>query len=280
MQIFNHPKEVQDFIKQQKLNNPSIKIGLVPTMGALHNGHLSLIQKSKEMCDITVVSIFVNPTQFGANEDFDKYPRKQKADLELCQRAGAFVFTPNVKDIYTLADDIQTKIIAPFSLSNTLEGKARNGHFNGVVQIVLKLFNIVTPDMAFFGKKDAQQLLIVEKMVEDLFLPIQIVECPIIRDENGLALSSRNDYLNEEDKKNALKISKSLMEASRIISSGERESEKIKKHALKILDGMDVEYFEIVDRNLNNIDFIQQNNTILLVVVKVNGVRLLDNLWI
>ncbi|MDA3969649.1 pantoate--beta-alanine ligase [Helicobacter ibis] len=280
MQIFKTTKNMQTFIQNYKIKNPTHKIGLVPTMGALHNGHLSLIRQSVESCELTIVSIFVNPTQFGKNEDFNKYPRKEEADINLCKSLNAVVFMPTIDEMYPYKDDMQIKLKAPQSLSNTLEGKARAGHFDGVVQVVLKLFNIVTPHRAFFGKKDAQQLLIIKQMIEDLFLPIEIVESQIIRDENGLALSSRNAYLNDDEKNEALKISKSLREASKAIINGETNSKKIKEIATKVLEGLEIEYFEIVNKKLETIKTIEKNNTIILVVVRINGVRLLDNLWL
>lgn len=280
MQIFKTTKDMQTFIQNYKIKNPAHKIGLVPTMGALHNGHLSLIRQSVESCELTIVSIFVNPTQFGKNEDFNKYPRKEEADINLCKSLNVVVFMPTIDEMYPYKDDMQIKLKAPQSLSNTLEGKARAGHFDGVVQVVLKLFNIVTPHRAFFGKKDAQQLLIIKQMVEDLFLPIEIVESQIIRDENGFALSSRNAYLNDDEKNEALKISKSLREASKAIINGETNSKKIKEIATKGLEGLEIEYFEIVNKKLETIKTIEKNNTIILVVVRINGVRLLDNLWL
>ena len=153
MQIFKTTKDMQTFIQNYKIKNPTHKIGLVPTMGALHNGHLSLIRQSVESCELTIVSIFVNPTQFGKNEDFNKYPRKEEADINLCKSLNAVVFMPTIDEMYPYKDDMQIKLKAPQSLSNTLEGKARAGHFDGVVQVVLKLFNIVTPHRAFLAKK-------------------------------------------------------------------------------------------------------------------------------
>ena len=280
MRIFTRTTDMQTFIQNYKMENPNHKIGLVPTMGALHNGHLSLIKQSTESCELTIVSIFVNPTQFGKNEDFNKYPRKEKADINLCKSLNTIVFMPTIKEIYPYKDDMQIKLIAPQSLSNILEGKARVGHFDGVIQVVLKLFNIISPHKAFFGKKDAQQLLIIKQMVEDLFLPIEIVESQIIRNENGLALSSRNVYLGDNEIKEALKISKSLREASKLIINGETNSKTIKEVATKVLNGLEIEYFEIVNKKLEKIEKIEKNNTIILVVAKINGVRLLDNLWI
>ncbi|WP_104721587.1 pantoate--beta-alanine ligase [Helicobacter mesocricetorum] len=280
MKVFKGLKELQIFIQTYKRQNPKEIIGLVPTMGALHKGHLSLIESSKKTCDLTIVSIFVNPTQFGANEDFGKYPRKTEADLEICQRAEVdIVFMPEVAEMYPLKPSLQTTFNAPSSMANVLEGEARSGHFNGVLQVLNKLFHLIQPHKAFFGKKDAQQLLIVQKMVEDLFFPLEIIPCEIVRSEEGLALSSRNEYLSIEGKKEALKISQSLKVAMQVIMQGERESLKIKAEALKVLEGLEVEYFAIVDRNLEPILTIQKDSTLILVVAKIEGVRLLDNVW-
>ncbi|CAM2948595.1 pantoate--beta-alanine ligase [Helicobacter burdigaliensis] len=281
MLVFTKRKELQDFIKDYKAKNPTNLIGLVPTMGALHNGHLSLIESCKKECDLSVVSIFVNPTQFGANEDFSKYPRKEEADLNVCQKACVdIVFMPKVEEVYPLKEELQTTFNAPSAMVNVLEGKVRPGHFNGVLQVVSKLFFLSQANKAYFGKKDAQQLLIIQKMVEDLFLPIEIVPCPIVRSNEGLALSSRNAYLSSDGKKEALKISHSLNVAMRLIMQGELESKKIIEASLKALEGLEVEYFVIVDRSLQNQEKIKKDSTLILVVARVEGVRLLDNLWI
>lgn len=280
MQIFTTTQDLHNFIYQYKSKNPTKTIGLVPTMGALHKGHLSLIETSLATCDCSVVSIFVNPTQFGKNEDFNQYPRKKEADLHICAKAGVdVVFIPEIKQMYPLDSNFQTTFNAPKAMTNILEGKARPKHFNGVLQIVLKLFNLVQPNKAFFGQKDAQQLLIIQKMVQDLFLPLQIVPCPIIRNEEGLALSSRNAYLSSDGIKQALKISASLNTTSKAIMRGVKKSCELKKIALEALEGLEVEYFEIVNYELQTIEQIQKDSTLILVVAHVEGVRLLDNLW-
>ncbi|TLE16522.1 pantoate--beta-alanine ligase [Helicobacter apodemus] len=280
MKVIKSVKELQIFIQTYKRQNPKEVIGLVPTMGALHKGHLSLIKASKTTCDLTIVSIFVNPTQFGVNEDFSKYPRKIEADLKICQSVEVdIVFMPEIEEMYPLKSSLQTTFNAPLSMASVLEGEARSGHFNGVLQIINKLFHLIQPHKAFFGKKDAQQLLIVQKMVEDLFFPIEIIPCEIVRSEEGLALSSRNVYLSLEGKRKALKISQSLKVAMQVIMQGERESLKIKNEALRVLEGLEVEYFAIVNRELESILTIQKDSTLILVVAKVEEVRLLDNLW-
>lgn len=281
MQVFKQVLALKNFVSSFKEQNPKGIIGLVPTMGALHQGHLSLIEASKAQCDCTIVSIFVNPTQFGANEDFQKYPRQEEADLNICQRAGVnAVFMPTCEEIYPFSPDWQVTFNAPNAMVEVLEGKVRPGHFNGVLQIVSKLFFLTRANKAFFGQKDAQQLLIIQKMVEDLFLPIEIVSCPIVRSIEGLALSSRNAYLSSEGKKQALKISQSLNVAIQAIMQGNLQSESIKALALEVLADLEVEYFVIVNRNLQEIPQIQKGSSLILVVVRVEGVRLLDNMWI
>ena len=281
LEIIETAKDLKEFSRNFKEKNPHKSIGLVPTMGALHNGHLALIENSKKMCDCTIVSVFVNPTQFGENEDFDKYPRKKEADISVCEKAGVdILFMPQVSEMYPFSKDLQIGFKAPSAMANVLEGKVRPEHFDGVLQVVLKLFCLTQANKVFFGKKDAQQLLIIQKMVEDLFLPLTIITCPIVRSKEGLALSSRNAYLSAEGKKNALKISQSLHTASKIIMQGIVDCNKIKEAALSVLEGLEVEYFEIVDRNLQRQKEIQKDSSLILVVVKVEGVRLLDNLWI
>ena len=280
MQIFTTTQELRHFVTNFKITHPTKTIGLVPTMGALHNGHLSLITKSKEICDCTIVSIFVNPTQFGANEDFSKYPRKKEADLNICQKAEVdIVFMPEIEQIYPLDSTLQITLNAPQSMANVLEGAARPGHFNGVLQVVLKLFSLTQPTHAFFGQKDAQQLLIIQKMVEDLFLPITIIPCPIVRTQEGLALSSRNAYLSPNGKKEALRISNALNTITKAIMQGIKDSKTLQNIGLDTLQGMEVEYFAIVNRELKPIDTIQKDSTLILIVTRVEGVRLLDNLW-
>ena len=281
MKIIEKVKELQEFIAQFKEKNPQKNIGLVPTMGALHEGHLSLIKKSKETCDFTIISIFVNPTQFGEGEDFDKYPRKKEADIKVCGEMGVdMLFMPQVSEIYPFSKELQVTLNAPNAMANVLEGKIRTGHFNGVLQVVLKLFLLTQANKAFFGQKDAQQLLIVQKMVEDLFLPLEIVPCPIVRSKEGLALSSRNEYLSDEGKENALKISQSLSAVKDIIAQGERNAKKIKSVAMEILKDLEVEYFVITNRSLQEVEEVKEDSTLILVVARVEGVRLLDNLWI
>ena len=210
--LLNKITEVRAEVKKWRAEG--LKVGLVPTMGALHEGHLSLIKKAKAECDKVVVSVFVNPIQFGPSEDFDKYPRTLEEDMKLCDGEGVdVVFAPSAREMYgdcRLSNDCLTYVCPPYFYVDKLCGKSRVGHFDGVCTVVMKLFNIVQPDCAFFGQKDAQQIIIIKKMVEDLNIPIEIVQCPIVREESGLALSSRNKYLSETGKKDALVLSQIL----------------------------------------------------------------------
>ena len=274
MKIFTKTKNLINYLSQIK----SDSIGFVPTMGALHNGHISLIKRSVEENDITVVSIFINPTQFLEGEDLDKYPKKIEADKKVCNYAGVdILFLPTSDEIY-FKDELS--IVAPKTKGFILEGFHRPGHFNGVLQVVLKLLNIVKPTNAYFGKKDSQQLYLVKKMVDELFLSVNIVECEIIRDENGLALSSRNSYLTISEKQEAVKISQALQEATKLISKGENSSEILKSFILDKLSDIKVEYVEIVDRDFNKIDSIIIGDSIILIAAYIGTTRLIDNIWI
>ena len=258
-------------------NSLNGSIGFVPTMGALHDGHISLIKKAKEENDIVIVSIFVNPTQFLKGEDLDKYPRKEEADIKICQMCRVdYLFMPEISSIYG-EDEILIK--APQN-SYVLEGFTRPGHFDGVLQVVLKLFNLTRPTNAYFGKKDAQQLALIMQMVENLFLNINIVPCDIIREIDGLAMSSRNVYLTKEQRVEALLISKSLYMAGNLIANGQTNVEVIKDKIYEVMKTIDVEYVCIVDRKFNKIDKIEPTNTIILVVARFGNTRLLDNIWL
>jgi len=271
MKILTTPQEAIKYRKKLK------DVGFVPTMGALHNGHLSLIKKAINENSHTIVSIFVNPTQFLPNEDLDKYPKRLEADLEICKRAKVdAVFIPKVEDIYS-KDEILIK--APKIKGYILEGFFRPGHFDGVLQIVNKLFNIIKPTKAYFGQKDAQQLYLIKQMVKNFFFDIEIVECPTVREKDGLALSSRNVYLSESDKKRALTISKALKRAAKL-STSTNDIEKIKKEMLNILDVDELQYIAFVDKEFNYIKNIKPNNTIILIAAKIGNTRLIDNIFI
>ncbi|UOS14354.1 pantoate--beta-alanine ligase [Helicobacter pylori] len=256
-------------------------VGFVPTMGALHKGHQSLIERSLKENSHTIVSVFVNPTQFGPNEDFNAYPRPLEKDLALCERLGvSTVFLPKISEMYPYEIEQRLKLYAPEFLSSSLEGAVREGHFDGVVQVVLRLFHLVHPTRAYFGKKDAQQLLIIQHLVQDLLLDIEITPCEIVRDSDNLALSSRNVYLNATQRKQALAIPKALENIKQAIDKGEKACEKLKKLGLGILETLEVDYLEFCNHKLKPLKTIELANTLVLVAARVGKTRLLDNLWV
>jgi len=272
LQILRTIEELQNIRKTISTN-----VGFVPTMGALHDGHISLIKKARTENEIVIVSIFVNPTQFLPGEDLDAYPRKDEADKKICELCKVdYLFMPEISTMYSKEEVL---IKAP-NKSYILEGLARPGHFDGVLQVVLKLFGITQPTNAYFGKKDAQQLSLILQMVKNLFLPINIIPCEIVREKDGLALSSRNIYLSSEQRKDALLISKSLYSAGALIAKGELNATIVKNKILEIMRPLEIEYVAIVDREFNEIDTIELKNTIILVVARFEKTRLLDNIWI
>jgi pantoate--beta-alanine ligase len=253
-------------------------VGFVPTMGALHQGHLALIKRSVAENDTTFVSIFVNPTQFLPNEDLSTYPRRLEADLKLCQLAGVdAVFTPEIAAMYA---PIEPTICAPDTLGYALEGQHRPGHFDGVLRIVLKLFHLMQPTRAYFGKKDAQQLYLIQNMVQTLFLPITIVPCDIVRDEDGLALSSRNGYLDHTQREEALKLSKALKAASRLVMQKELNVAPIEEAMHEVLRPLKVEYAKVLRRDFAPLARVEIGNTLIAVAAHVGATRLIDNIWI
>ncbi|GAA8780434.1 pantoate--beta-alanine ligase [Helicobacter pylori] len=256
-------------------------VGFVPTMGALHKGHQSLIERSLKENSHTIVSVFVNPTQFGPNEDFNAYPRPLEKDLALCEGLGVnAVFLPKTGEMYPYEIERRLKLYAPEFLSSSLEGAMREGHFDGVVQVVLRLFHLVHPTRAYFGKKDAQQLLIIQHLVQDLLLDIEIAPCEIVRDSDNLALSSRNVYLNATQRKQALAIPKALESIKQAIDKGEKACEKLKKLGFEILETLEVDYLEFCNHKLEPLKTIESANTLILVAARVGKTRLLDNLWV
>lgn len=273
-------------LKKKRAEWKDLKVGIVPTMGALHEGHLSLIKKAKATCDKVVVSVFVNPIQFGPSEDFDKYPRTLEKDMELCNSVGVdLVFAPTPKEMYgegnRLSNDTLTYVCPPFFYVNKLCGKTRVGHFDGVCTVVLKLFNIVQPDYGFFGQKDAQQVIIIKKMVKDLNVPIEIVQCPIVREESGLALSSRNKYLTEQGKKDALVLSQILKNIKACYQKGITDVSALKETAYSYLtDKHDLEYLEILDKNTLEEKANADKDSIALIACRVENVRLIDNIYL
>ncbi|SFV58936.1 Pantoate--beta-alanine ligase [hydrothermal vent metagenome] len=274
MKIIKTTKELQ--VERKELSG---NIGFVPTMGALHQGHLSLIQQARKENEHLIVSIFVNPTQFGEGEDLDAYPRKDDADIRICELANVdILFMPSIEDMY---EEDELKILAPALRGFVLEGEKRAGHFDGMLQVVMKLLNISRATNAYFGKKDAQQLSLITEMVKHYFMPVNIIACDIVRDGQGLALSSRNVYLSAEEKVRALGISRALKEATHLVISGELDTAKIKKAMEKVLCDVDsIEYIAIVNRSFESRDTIVLGDTIILVAVWIGKPRLIDNLWI
>ena len=254
-------------------------VGFVPTMGALHEGHLSLIRRAKRENDHVIVSIFVNPTQFLEGEDLESYPRKEAADSRICELAGVdLLFMPEISQIY---EKDELCIGAPAVRGYILEGEKRPGHFDGMLQVVMKLLNLTAADRAYFGKKDAQQLVLIRQMARNYFLPSEIVACEIVRDERGLALSSRNAYLSIEEKERALALSRALKRAGKMVMGGELDSRAIKDRMRDMLAQTDkVEYVAVVDREFRNLEKVEIGNTIILVAAWVGKTRLIDNLWI
>jgi pantoate--beta-alanine ligase len=254
------------------------KVGFVPTMGYLHEGHLALVRKARELSDVVVASIFVNPTQFGPNEDFDKYPRDMERDNRLLdQEKTDIIFFPDRKEMYP---DRYFTYIQVRELEDHLCGLSRKGHFVGVATVVAKLFNIVKPHYAVFGQKDYQQLLIIETMVRDLNMDIKIVPFPTVREEGGLAMSSRNKYLSPEEREKGLLIYASMKKVDELFKNGERDTAILRKEAEKILsskDGIDIEYINISDAEtlteLVKID----SKAVLAIACRIGKTRLIDN---
>lgn len=284
MQIITTKKELQAAVLACKNENKTI--GLVPTMGALHQGHASLVQRAVAENDICVVSVFVNPTQFNNKEDLAKYPRNIERDAQLLSSIGAhFVFAPTPEEMYS-AEEMNTTFSFDFAgLDQVMEGKMRPGHFNGVVQVVSRLFYLVQPDKAYFGEKDFQQLAIIHHMVErssmaGTFGSLQIIDCPIVREESGLALSSRNERLSVSEKQTALAISKTLFESLKWAKEEDATVESVQQRVIDTINavpGLEVEYYEIVDQStlLTTDTF---NHAIGCVTVYCGPVRLIDNI--
>jgi len=257
------------------------KIGLVPTMGALHIGHISLIEAAVKECDFVVVSIFVNPTQFGPGEDLEKYPRPFEDDLEICRKAGVdVVFAPTPEQIYPGENLTWVNVE---KLTEPLCGQFRPGHFRGVTTVCAKLFNIVAPDIAFFGQKDAQQAIVIKRMAADLNMPLEIVVCPTVREPDGLAVSSRNQYLTAEQRKDAAHIYKSLQKCRQMIDAGITDTRKIAVEMRDILQqasSIKIKYVSIVDaETLGNIDRIA-GKVLTAVAVRIGPTRLIDNILV
>jgi len=277
MRIISSVKEIREAVRTYR--EKECKIGFVPTMGYFHEGHISLIKTSLLNNDITIASIFVNPTQFGEIEDYDRYPRNMERDIGIARDNDVdIIFKPSVEEIYP--DGFKTKVIVK-ELTEKLCGKYRPGHFDGVCTIVLKLLNIIRPDNAYFGQKDAQQFIVIRRMVKDLNIDANIVVCPIIREKDGLAMSSRNIYLKSEERKASVLISRALFEAENKIKDGERDVTEIIQEIKKILDTSTLikpQYIEAVDTDtLENISVIK-GRILLAIAAYVGNVRLIDNI--
>ncbi len=256
------------------------RIGFVPTMGALHEGHISLIDRAVKQCDFIVVSIFVNPTQFGPGEDFKKYPRPMKADLKICREHGVdIVFNPTPEVMYG-AESLTWVDVE--KISEPLCGGSRPGHFRGVATVCAKLFNIVGPDVAYFGQKDAQQAVLIKRMIADLDFPIKVVVCQIVRAADGLALSSRNKYLSKQQRKDATCIYKSLQAGRKMITKGTKDPKRVIAEMRKILRTADslssIDYISIVDTEmLQDVSRIE-SRVLVAVAAKFGPTRLIDNM--
>lgn len=279
MKVVEKINDIKIQLKQEFDKEKSV--GLVPTMGFLHEGHLSLVRKSKKENDITVVSIFVNPTQFGPNEDLESYPRDLERDLNLLEELETdYVFVPDADEIYPA--NYGTYVNIESEITNKLCGKSRPGHFKGVTTVVAKLFNIIKPDKAYFGQKDAQQVIVIKKMVKDLNLDVGIIACPIVREEDGLALSSRNKYLEGNKRKDALVLSKALNKAKELIILDKvRKTDIIKKEMTKIVKAVEsskIDYIEIVDNETLEEAETIDGQVLIALAVFIGSTRLIDNM--
>jgi len=275
MLVLKSAEELQKWAMEQRAKG--LRIGLVPTMGYLHAGHLSLIAEAKKRADVAVVSIFVNPVQFGPNEDFAKYPRDEERDLARCREAGASaVFLPPVSAMY--APDASA-FITEERLANGLCGARRPGHFRGVCTVVAKLFNLALPHVAVFGQKDYQQAAVIRRMVRDLNFPVEIVVAPIVREADGLAMSSRNVYLVGDERARALGLSRALQAAAEAVSAGPRAAGEVRKRMSEVLEkhALKIDYVEVVDAaTLEPVTEAQAGN-VALIAVYCGKTRLIDN---
>jgi pantoate--beta-alanine ligase len=276
IEILRTPSAMQEWSRSKRLYGRTI--GVVPTMGALHEGHLSLLRKSSSECDETIVTIFVNPLQFGPSEDFNKYPRDEGTDLMMAADAGATVaYCPGVEAMYREGSSIY---VIEDEMSKVLCGKSRPAHFGGVLTVVAKLFNATLPDRAYFGKKDYQQMLLIRKMADELDFPLEIVPCPVVRESDGLAMSSRNKYLSETQRLDALCLKAGIENAKMKFEDGERNPREIESAAREMIDGIKsarIDYIECRDaETLADIDLIEKP-AVLALAVFIGDTRLIDN---
>ena len=254
-------------------------VGLVPTMGSLHDGHRSLIRRAREDCATVVVTIFVNPTQFGPNEDFTRYPRDEARDLAICRTDGVdIVFAPSVEEMYPAEAETRVSV---GSLTRVLEGAARPGHFDGVATVMAKIFTIAQADRGYFGQKDAQQLLVLRRLVDDLRIPTEVVGCPTVREADGLALSSRNVYLSTEERAQALSLSRGLREAEALWAQGVRDAEALRRRVRQEIEAeplAEIDYVSLADqRSLEELRVTIVAPTLLSLAVRFGTTRLIDN---
>ncbi|MGE5322232.1 MAG: pantoate--beta-alanine ligase [Actinomycetota bacterium] len=276
MKIISSASEMMAFSRTTQRADK--RVGFVPTMGALHEGHLSLVRAAQAQSDVVVVSIFVNPTQFGPNEDFAKYPRSFEKDSAMLEKEGVHcIFYPTVEEMYPSG---ATTWVTVEGLSDKLDGRSRPGHFRGVTTVVSKLFNIVKPDLAFFGQKDAAQVAIISKMVRDLNIDVKIVVCPIVREGDGLAMSSRNAYLNPLERKQALVLSRSLQRVQSLVAQGEQSASRLIDAGKQVIaeePAVRLDYFEIV--NPSTLDSVSDisGRALVAVAAYVGSTRLIDN---
>lgn len=275
-------RDWQKHIKAQAAGEQKPAIGFVPTMGALHEGHLSLIRRAVKECRHVVVSIFVNPMQFGPQEDFDKYPRPFEKDLELCRQAGAeVIFHPSAQEFYKNGRDSSTKVIPPEELTNRLCGLSRSGHFTGVATVVLKLFSAVLPDKAYFGEKDYQQLCVIKRMVDDLNLPVAVEPVPTIREADGLAMSSRNVYLTADERRRAPELYRTLCTVREEVTAGRAslsDALKMGRERLSRIPEFSLQYLEACDAESLEVLKEAKQPMVILIAAKLGNVRLIDNL--
>ncbi len=278
--VVNEIKSLREIVKNYRKEGKTI--ALVPTMGCLHEGHKSLMQKAHSIADVTIISVFVNPIQFCPGEDYDKYPRTLDADKIVAESAGVdVIFAPSVNEMYPGLQKFSdlTMVVPPYELTDIMCGKSRVGHFDGVETVVSKLFNIVQPDFACFGMKDIQQLFLIKKMVRDLNFPVEIIPCPLVREESGLALSSRNKYLSDSDKQIALSISKAIFAIRDLYRAGVTDTKKLFDAGLTNLHkNVELEYLEFVDENTFKPVDVVKSNTICAIAARVGNVRLIDNI--
>jgi len=279
MKIITTIKDIKKEISQAQRKR--LTIGFVPTMGALHQGHLTLMQQAKNESNIVIISIFVNPLQFGPKEDFRRYPRSLKSDVGLARTAGVnIIFAPTVKEMYANT----LTFVDMSNLTNKLCGKSRPGHFRGVLTVVAKLFNIIQPDIAYFGQKDFQQALIIKKMAQDLNMNLEIKTRPTVREPDGLAMSSRNKYLDVTHRTYANRLYRSLLKAKGLILSGEKSCKKIRNAMLaiiKTIPGNRIDYVEIADpETLESIERIKNRPVLIALAVYVGKTRLIDNILV